>query len=516
MNRARTIMVQGTASSVGKSILTTALCRMFARRGLSVAPFKSQNMALNAAVTPDGGEIGRAQYVQAMAAGVAPTVDMNPILLKPEGDARSQVVVLGKPIGSMGAVEYHHRKPELRGIVTDALERLRARHDVIVIEGAGSPAEINLKSRDLVNMFVATAADAPVLLVGDIDKGGVFAALIGTVDLLPADERARIAGFVINKFRGDIALLTSGLDELTLRTGIPVLGVVPHLPRLRIADEDSVSLDHRPRHRPTGAAADGVLDIAVVRLPRISNYDDVHPLEHEPGVAVRFAESPDGLLDADLVIVPGSKSTVSDLDWLRASGIADAVVERARRGRPVLGICGGYQMMGDAILDPEAIESDVPRVLGLGLLPVTTHFGAGKVTAQIEASIAAPCLLGAAGDPVAGYMIHMGRVTPTSAAAPPLTLRRRNGEPVDAAQAHEGAVGYGGAVVGTTLHGLFDGPGVRAAVLADLRRRRGLPAPAPAASPDAPRTVDDFDRLADAVEAALDRDRLDRIVGLRT
>jgi adenosylcobyric acid synthase len=507
MKRARTIMIQGTASSVGKSILTTALCRMFARRGLSVAPFKSQNMALNAAVTPDGGEIGRAQYVQAMAAGVAPTVDMNPILLKPEGDARSQVVVLGKPIGSMGALEYHQKKPELRGIVTDALERLRARHDLIVIEGAGSPAEINLKSRDLVNMFVATAADAPVLLVGDIDKGGVFAALIGTVDLLPPDERARIAGFVINKFRGDPALLTSGLDELTARTGIPVVGVVPHVPRLRVADEDSVSLDHRPRHRP---ASSDVLDIAVVRLPRISNYDDVHPLEHEPGVAVRFAESPAGLVDADLVIVPGSKSTVSDLEWLRASGIADAVVERARRGRPVIGICGGYQMMGDAIEDPEAIESDVRRVLGLGLLPVTTRFGAGKVTAQIEASIAAPSLLGrTAGAPVTGYMIHMGRVVPTApSVAQPLTLRRRNGEPTDGA---EGAVGYGGAVVGTTLHGLFEAPAVRAAVLADLRRRRGLPDVAAAPGPD---PIDELDRLADAVEAALDRTVLDRLVGV--
>jgi adenosylcobyric acid synthase len=510
MKRARTIMVQGTASSVGKSILTTALCRMFARRGLSVAPFKSQNMALNAAVTPDGGEIGRAQYVQAMAAGVVPTVDMNPILLKPEGDARSQVVVLGKPIGSMGAVEYHEKKPQLRGIVTDALERLRARHDLIVIEGAGSPAEINLKSRDLVNMFVAIAADAPVLLVGDIDKGGVFAALIGTVDLLAPDERAHIAGFVINKFRGDPALLTSGLDELTARTGIPVVGVVPHVPRLRVADEDSVSLDHRPRHRPVGLASSDVLDVAVVRLPRISNHDDVHPLEHEPGVAVRFAESPAGLLDADLVIVPGSKSTVSDLEWLRASGIADAVVERARRGRPVIGICGGYQMMGDAIEDPEAIESAVPRVLGLGLLPVTTRFGAGKVTAQIEASIAVPSLLGrTAGAPVTGYMIHMGRVVPTApSVAQPLTLRSRNGEPTDGA---DGAVGYGGAVVGTTLHGLFDAPGVRAAVLADLRRRRGLPdvAAAPAGDP-----IDELDRLADVVEAALDRAMLDRLGGV--
>ena len=507
--KARTIMVQGTASSVGKSILTAGLCRLLRRRGLRVAPFKAQNMALNAAVTAAGGEIGRAQFVQAEAAGVVATVDMNPILLKPEGDARSQVVVLGRPIGSMSAVEYHAKKPELRRVVVDALDRLRAAHDVVVIEGAGSPAEINLKDRDLVNMFVAGAADAPVLLVGDIDRGGVFAAFVGTVELLPADERARIAGFLVNKFRGDPALLQPGLDMLTARTGIPVVGVVPYLRNLRIADEDSVSLDHRRRRAGDPATS---LDIAVVRLPRISNYDDVQPLEHEPGVSVRFSDTADDLGDADLVILPGSKCTVADLDWLRARGIADAVVERARRGRPVLGICGGYQMLGEVIDDPHGVESPVARVLGLGLLPVTTRFGRDKVTAQVEAAIAAPSLLGTdPGAAVTGYVIHMGRVSPSpasrpGAAAAPFMLRRLG---VDTIETAEGALGYGGAVVGTALHGLFGNASVRAALLATLRRRRGL-----AAAPAAETADDDLDRVADTLAASLDLPRLDAILGL--
>ncbi|HEV3193761.1 MAG TPA: cobyric acid synthase, partial [Polyangiaceae bacterium] len=276
----RTVMVQGTASSVGKSLLVTGLCRLLHRSGLRVAPFKSQNMALNAHVTLDGGEIGRAQAVQAEAAGVIATVDMNPILLKPEGDARSQVVVLGRSVGSMSAREYHEHKPDLRRIIAECLQRLRANHDVVVIEGAGSPAEINLRERDIVNMHVARIADAPVLLVGDIDRGGVFAAIVGTMELLEPDERARVAGFVINKFRGDITLLRPGLEFLEKRTGVPVVGVVPYVPRLRIADEDSVSLDARRRRGPVGPDD---LEVAVVCLPRISNYDDVQALEHDPG-----------------------------------------------------------------------------------------------------------------------------------------------------------------------------------------------------------------------------------------
>jgi adenosylcobyric acid synthase len=324
---ARTIMVQGTASSVGKSITCAALCRFYRQEGLRVAPFKAQNMALNAYVTPDGGEIGRAQAVQAAAARVVPSVDMNPILLKPEGDARSQVIVLGRAIGSLPADEYHARKHELRAVVRASLDTLRASYDVVVIEGAGSPAEINLKDRDIVNMFVAEIADAPVVLVGDIDRGGVFAAIVGTMVLLEPHERARVRAFLINKFRGDLRLLEPGLRFLEERTGVPVLGVMPYVRDLRVADEDSVALEARRGRRRAG---EGEVEIAVVSLPRIANYDDLQPLEHEPGVVVRFVDEPAAIEGADLVVLPGTKSTMADLRWLRARGLASAIVAHAR------------------------------------------------------------------------------------------------------------------------------------------------------------------------------------------
>ncbi|MGH7913941.1 MAG: cobyric acid synthase, partial [Candidatus Binataceae bacterium] len=306
-------MVQGTASSVGKSLIVAALCRIFHREGLSVAPFKAQNMALNSFVTSDGGEIGRAQAVQAEAAGLQPRVEMNPILLKPEGGMHSQVVVLGKPRGQMTWAEYQQLKPEFVRIIADSLRTLRANHDLIIIEGAGSPAEVNLSAQDIVNMHVAAEAEAPVLLVGDIDRGGVFAHLTGTMELLALADRARVAGFLINKFRGDSALLAPGLEFLRARFKIPMLGVIPYVERLRIADEDSVALEDRRNRR---AANPGQIDIAVIKLPRISNYDDFLSLEHEDGVTVRFIEEADELPGADLAIIPGSKSTIADLEWL--------------------------------------------------------------------------------------------------------------------------------------------------------------------------------------------------------
>ncbi|WP_437958457.1 cobyric acid synthase [Sorangium sp. So ce119] len=506
---ALTVMVQGTASSVGKSLLCTALCRMFQRRGLRVAPFKSQNMALNSFATPDGGEIGRAQAVQAEAARVAPTVDMNPILLKPEGDSRSQVVVLGKPIGSLHARDYFAYRGELKDIIARSLGRLREAHDVVVIEGAGSPAEINLKDRDIVNMHVARVADAPVLLAGDIDRGGVFAALVGTMTLLDPDERARVAAFVINKFRGDIKLLEPGLEMLTARTGVPVLGVVPYVKQLRIADEDSVALENRRRRGPAGP---GELDIAVVRLPRISNYDDVEPLEHERGVAVRFIERSDEIGGADLVVLPGTKSTMADLAWLRASGLAEAVAARARQGGWTLGICGGCQMLGGAIEDPEGVESAEPSARGLGLLDVWTRFERTKTTAQVRARIAGDSFLGAAGAGEAeltGYEIHMGQVERANGARAAFAIASRSGR---AEAALDGAVSADGVVVGTMIHGIFENDGLRRALLAALRARRGLAAPA--GEPAIPSRHDEYDRLATAVEASLDRALLDRIVGL--
>lgn len=500
------LMIQGTASSVGKSLLVTALCRLFKREGIDVVPFKSQNMALNSAVTRDGLEIGRAQAVQAEAAGLSPTVEMNPILLKPEGASRCQVVVMGRPAFSLAARQYHEKKPELAATVAACLESLRRRHQLVLIEGAGSPAEVNLKDRDIVNMHVARLADAPVLLAGDIDRGGVLAAFVGTLELLEPDERDRVAAFVINKFRGDKSLLDPALEFLERRTGKPVLGVVPYLHGLRIADEDSLALDHKRRQRPEGQD----LDIVVIRLPHISNFDDFTPLEHEAGVTVRFAQEPDELRGADLVILPGSKTTIADLAWLDASGLGTTVRERAASGDLVLGICGGCQMLGSSIEDPEGVESAEGSARGLGLLDLSTRFRREKVTAQVKARAARPSfLMSTAGVEVSAYEIHMGEVTRSEGARPVFQITSRNGQP---AGAIDGAMNGEGNVLGTLLHGLFENPELRASLIAMLSARRGG---APA-SPIRPRsTEDDYDRLADAVRDALDLPLLYRLARLR-
>lgn len=508
--QAPTVMVQGTASSVGKSLLVTALCRFFRRQGVRVAPFKSQNMALNSAVTPDGLEIGRAQAVQAEAAGLLPSVEMNPILLKPEGDSRSQVVVMGKPIERMSARAYHAHKPRLQAIIAGCLETLRSQYELVVIEGAGSPVEINLKDRDIVNMHVARVADARVLLVGDIDRGGVFASFVGTMELLEADERERVAAFLINKFRGDVTLLEPGLDFLTQRTGKPVLGVVPYVGNLRIADEDSVSLDDRmARGRP----GPGELDIVVVRLPRISNYDDVMPLEHEPGVVVRFAERAEEIDGADLVVLPGSKNTVSDLRWLQRQGIAEVIARRAQGGAPVLGICGGCQMLGEVIEDPHHVEADETMVEGLNLLPLRTRFERRKTTAQVVGRVGAPCFLTSEvgqDEEVSGYEIHMGTALPTGRAAGPFEVRSRNGHRVHRV---DGALNESRTVVGTMIHGLFENSSVRSSLLRSLRRIKGVHRPAPAG--EIPSVHAEYDRLEAAVRNAIDQELLWRIARLR-
>jgi len=502
---ANTLMLQGTASSVGKSLLTAALCRIFRQDGLRVAPFKAQNMALNAAVTPRGGEIGRAQAVQAEAAGIAPTVEMNPILLKPEGGMRSQVVVMGKSLGSMTWSEYQRKRAEWVTIVDDCIAKLRREFDVIVIEGAGSPAEINLRGQDLVNMHVAAVAEAPVMLVGDIDRGGVFAHLAGTMELLQPDERARIAGFVINKFRGDPALLKPGLDYLESRYRVPVLGVVPFVQRLRIAEEDSVALDNRSQM----ASGADELQIAIIRFPGISNYDDFSALEHEPGVAVSYVDSADDLAAADLVILPGSKSTMNDLAWLRRLGIDRALVERSSAGAPTLGICGGCQMLGEQILDPERIESSERAAPGLGLLPLTTLFETTKRTTQVHARIDAASFLGdGATGQIDAYEIHMGRTQAQSGTPSPFRVVSRNGEGCDAA---DGAIGPGGTTVGTMLHGIFENHRVQAAMLNSLRARKGLAATDGRSV--ASREVE-YDRLADAVRTSLDLAAIRRIAGI--
>ncbi len=503
------IMVQGTASSVGKSLLVTALCRFFRQEGLRVLPFKSQNMALNSAVAADGGEIGRAQAVQAEAAGVPAAVDMNPILIKPEADARSQIVVLGKPAGSLTAAQYHDLRPALAGVIAGCLDRLRRACDLLVIEGAGSPAEINLKAHEIVNMHVARAASARVLLVGDIDRGGVFAAFVGTMELLAPEERALVGGFVVNKFRGDLGLLRPGLDFLTDRTGVPVLGVLPWLADLRLPDEDSQSLEMR---RALRRADSHEIDVAVVRLPRMANFDDFDPLEREEGVALRFVQRPGDAEGADLLVLPGSKSTVSDLDWIRRQGFADAILARAARAHPVLGICGGCQMLGAHIDDPSGVESRQRSVQGLGLLPIRTRFAQTKITARVRARAAARTFLTerlGSQDDIAGYEIHMGVLEPVAApSAPVFEIVQRNSEPTRTA---DGAVSANGAVVGTLLHGILENPGVRAGLLDFLRRRRGLPARAPAVLPSRDAV---YDRLASAVREHIDLRALRRLAGV--
>lgn len=497
-------MVQGTASSVGKSLLVTALCRYFKQKGLSVAPFKALNMALNAHVTPEGFEIARAQAVQAEACGIEPSVEMNPLLLKPESNARSQVILLGRPSGSRSARELFQSGIDVRGAVLDALATLRARHDLVILEGAGSPAEINLRARDVANMFAARAADAPVLLAGDIDRGGVFAAFVGTLALLEPEDRARVRGFLVNKFRGDKSLLEPGLDWLREHTGIPVLGVLDHLGALRIAEEDSLNVDARTARR---SATEGKISIAVLRLPRISNHDEFQPFEHEPEVALTFTEDPLVALSADLLIVPGTKSTVSDLGWLREAGLDHVLRLRAQRGLPVLGICGGCQMLGTTILDPDAVESSAAETRGLGLLALATRFYARKNTQRIVARKAAESWLFSGLAPeveVPGYFIHAG-ITRAEGASPLVTRG------ADGAWQENGAASAEGSVVGTMVHGLFEHDGLRHAVLDGLRARRGLGAARERASWD---REAEYDRLAKAITDSCDTAQLDALVGL--
>ena len=495
-------MVCGTASDVGKSRIVTGLCRLYARRGVRVAPFKAQNMALNSFVTADGAEIGRSQASQAMAAGVEPEVAMNPVLLKPTGPDLSQVVVMGRPVGHLEFGRYRARAAEMRAVVHDALADLRGRFDVVVCEGAGGAAEVNLLDGDIVNLPLAHAAGVPAVLVGDIERGGVFAALHGTVDLLPAALRAGVRGFVINKMRGDPGLLASGTDELWRRHGIPTLGVVPYVDGVFVDAEDSLALQ-RPLPSvddgPGAEAGEGQsqwLDVAVVALPHMANFTDLDPLMLEPGVTLRFVRSP-ALGDPDLIVVPGTKATVADLRWLNERGIARAIVEaRARPSGPViLGVCGGYQMLGRSIDD--AIESAVGRVPGVGLLDVDTVFEPDKVTRRRQGT--------ALGATLHGYQIHHGRVRVAAPGASWIQLVDDGGPEA------EGGRTLDGRVLGTTLHGLFEDDGFRGALFAEVARLRGRHRNA---SPVrfAARRQAEFDLLADTLEAHLDIETLDTIV----
>jgi adenosylcobyric acid synthase len=506
LGKAKTIMFQGTASDVGKSIVTTAICRILYQDGWKVAPYKSQNMALNSYVTLDGKEIGRAQGVQAEACGIAATTDMNPILIKPTRDMTAQVVIHGKPHEEMSARRYREEYLSLaETIVQEALERLRTEYDVIVLEGAGSPAEINLKDRDIVNMRMAEWADAPVILVADIDRGGVFASIVGTLELLDKEEQERVKGFIINKFRGDISLLKPGLDWLELRTGKPVVGVLPYLNQLGIEAEDSVVLDHKSNGM-SSRTNHAEIDIAVIRLPRISNFTDFDPFIAEPDVQLRYVQKPEELGQPDVIILPGTKYTMGDLRYVRESGLAMAIEQQMRGSSHLVGICGGYQMLGQRLYDPFHVESDEVQMAGLGYLPTETTFFPEKRTERVVGTIGCDHTewLSRLGSPVKGYEIHMGKTRFLQ----PVHRLFQIGEHWD------GALSPGGNVWGTYLHGVFHNDEFRRHWLNNLRQRKGLSPIAEIISFE-DRQVQAFDRLADHVRHHLNMDEIYRILGLR-
>lgn len=521
---ARTIMVQGTASNVGKSVLVAALCRIFQQDGWRVAPFKSQNMSNNSYITPDGLEIGRAQGVQAEAAGVPATADMNPVLLKPSSDRESQVVIHGRPHGTMNFRAYRREGYEVAATaIQSSLARLKGEFDVVVIEGAGSPAEVNLRERELANMRIADWADAPVLLVADIDRGGALASLVGTLALLEPEEQDRVAGLVINKFRGDKSLLQPALDFLEQRTGKPVVGVISYLD-VELEAEDSQSL-------ATAAPAPGDgegLRICALRLPRVSNFTDMDPLRQAPGVRLDWVREPAQLHGADAVIIPGSKNTAEDLRWLWHTGLGAAVQRLAARGVPVVGICGGYQMLGGRVLDPAGHESAHGETPGLDLLDVETAFApaAAKVTERTAAKVlhGRGPFAGRAGTRITGYEIHMG-VTRLGARAVPLFQalghpgQEAPGHPGEKALGHPaqevlGAASETGQVWGTYLHDTFHNDGLRQAWLGWLWRRRGLVPPPDDRHVAALQREGAIDRVAAAVRADLDLARIYAIMGL--
>ncbi|MCX7028380.1 MAG: cobyric acid synthase [Spirochaetes bacterium] len=501
---AKAIMVQGTASSVGKSLVAAALCRIFARTGLRVAPFKAQNMSNNAAALPDGSEIGRAQYLQALAARAEPRAEMNPILLKPESDLRSQVILMGKPYATLKAAEYYGRKAFLWEAVVQACAVLSADADLLVVEGAGSPAEINLAACDIVNMAVARHLGSPVILVADIDPGGVFAQVVGTLALLSEEDRALVRGIVINKFRGDIGLLEPGIGMLERLSGIPVLGVIPMLKGLALPDEDgaTIKVGGSAAGDVPGASGEKRLDIVIIKLPHIANFDDFDVLALEPAAALRYVDEAGDLGQPDVIILPGTKSTMADLAWLEERGFADGIRWLARTGTAVVGICGGFQMLGESIDDPERIEGGGGSMKGLCLLPVRTVFKPDKKVSprrgRAETSLGGR-LAPLAGIVLEGYEIHNGEA-------------EVNGPSFAQLETEEGIVGDGarssdGGVWGTYLHDIFSSDEFRKAWLATFGAR---------AREESRKAALDasIDALADAVEAALDLEKLREIIGL--
>lgn len=466
---AKKVMFQGTSSHVGKSILTTAFCRILTQDGYNTAPFKAQNMALNSYVTRSGGEMGRSTVAQAEAAGVEPIVQMNPVLLKPTGNSCSQVILLGKSVGNYSASDYQNKySQQAWDSVKKSLDYMETHYDILVIEGAGSPAEVNLKKNDIVNMRIAKECQSPVFLIADIDRGGALASIVGTLELLDEEERKLVKGLVINKFRGDITLLEPALTFLEERTGIPVLGVIPYLDQLGIDDEDSVSLQDMPK--------DSVMrdiHIAVIQTPKISNFTDFDAFTHEPDVNVRFVQQGDLIGNPDVIILPGSKNTTEDLLYLKHHGYADEIKELADRGTPVIGICGGYQMLGEKVCDPLHVESDKDEVTGLGLLPYITTMQGEKNTYQVEFNCEnLPFLdMNFSAENLKGYEIHMGETVLTGTAQSLFNIVRRSNAPVDL---QDGFINDKHHVFGTYCHGIFDNDHLRRSVINALRKRKGL------------------------------------------
>lgn len=546
---AKAIMIQGTMSNVGKSLITAGLCRIFAQDGYRVAPFKSQNMALNSFITEEGLEMGRAQVVQAEAAGIRPSADMNPILLKPTTDVGSQVIVQGVSIGNMKARDYFAYKMQLVPVIMESYNRLAGTNDIIVIEGAGSPAEINLNREDIVNMGMAAMADAPVLLVGDIDRGGVFAQLYGTVSLLKEEDRARVKGLVINKFRGDKTILDPGVVMLRDLCQVPVVGVVPYM-NVDVEDEDSLSSELENHDAENGLCQ---IDIAVIRLPKISNFTDFKALSSMPGVCVRYVTRPQQLKTPDLVILPGTKNTIDDLLWLRQSGLEAAVLKLADARVPVWGICGGYQMLGEDIFDEHGVETGLycrretgversaapgqdsrppaGHIKGMGLLPLTTWFEEEKVRTQVDGSLGEldGALSQLSGSRISGYEIHMGRTLISGGRGPEDTAKLADYRPepeicrpmayVMETQTGSKAVkndGWNrGNVYGTYVHGIFDQPGMAAGLVKALMKAKGIQSEEPAAMDYRAYKEQQYDKLAEELRGSLDMEAVYGLLGLK-
>lgn len=491
--------VFGSASDVGKSVVAAALCRVFRNTGFSVAPFKAQNMSNNSYVTAGGGEIGRAQAVQAECAGIAPTVDMNPLLLKPSTDSRSQMILHGKVIGSATAADFRKERSGLFAKTQESLEKLRAAHDVIVIEGAGSCAEMNLKDYDLANFNTAIACGAPVLLVADIGRGGVFAQVIGTLDLLSPAERAMVAGVIINRFRGDVSLFGDGIDFIERRSGVPVLGVLPYLQDMDIDPEDSVTLETIVD--PPSVTAAGKINIAVIRLPRISNFTDFAPFMREPSVNLSYLSKPRSLDGVDVLILPGSKSTIADLDWLREAGWEKIIGDYAKTGGRVIGVCGGYQMLGQTVNDPHGVEGKPGSTRGLGLLDARTTLEREKRLERVRARWVE------GGLDITGYEIHMGITEVAAGAASPIEMILPDGT-----ARPEGAMSADGRVWGTYIHGVFDEPAFRRGFLLGINPDAwaGL-----AESSAATHKERQYDRLAEHFTKHVDTDKIIEITGVK-